>query len=258
MTFRAWGACAVGGVALLGIAGSLVSGPAYAEPGKPGDRRAARRQDPGQKIIPSVEFHNVDLREAVRSLFRGAGVSYSISPEVQGIITVSLRNVVLETALQNILRQVDATYRIESGVYDIVLRESVGSHSARPAPRSHSSIVPEPNVPSAVTSDGGFLYVVQSRRLYKVRKSDLRVVARGDLQQLVLERVDVRAALEELSGSTGITFKIPPDLRGKVTMTMGGNRTFGATLEEILRQVGATYRIEAGVYTITARKPGRR
>jgi hypothetical protein len=80
------------------------------------------QQDVSNQIIPSLEFEQADVREALRSLFRSVGVSYSIAPEVQGTVTVSLKSVTFETALQNITRQVDATYRVEAGIYQIVRR----------------------------------------------------------------------------------------------------------------------------------------
>src|SRR5580693_10046632 len=81
---------------------------------------SAQSEDVSQKTIPSLELEQADVREALRALFKNVNVSYSIAPEVQGPVTVSLKNVTFETALQNVLRQVDATYRIEAGVYEIV------------------------------------------------------------------------------------------------------------------------------------------
>jgi hypothetical protein len=80
-------------------------------------------QDVGNQNIPSLELDSADVREALRALFKNVGVSYSIAPEVQGTVTVSLRNVTFDAALQNILKQVNATYRVEGGIYQIVLRE---------------------------------------------------------------------------------------------------------------------------------------
>src|SRR4051812_4403099 len=81
--------------------------------------------DPGQQMISSLDLDSVDVREALRALFKNVGVSYSIAPEVQGTVTVNLRNVTFEAALQNILKQVDGTYRIEGGVYQIIKREDI-------------------------------------------------------------------------------------------------------------------------------------
>ena len=85
--------------------------------------RANAQDDPSNKIIPSLDLDQADVRDALKILFRNVGVSYSISPEVQGTVTVSLKNVPFETALQNILKQVTATYRVEAGIYQIILRE---------------------------------------------------------------------------------------------------------------------------------------
>src|SRR5579859_6133493 len=75
--------------------------------------RSLAQDGPGNKDVPSLEFNQADVREALRALFKNVGVSYSIAPEVQGTITCDLKHVPFETALQNILSQVDATYRIE-------------------------------------------------------------------------------------------------------------------------------------------------
>lgn len=85
--------------------------------------KALAQTDPGTTIIPTLELQQADVRDALRALFRNVNVNYTIAPEVQGTVTVQLKNVLFETALQNILKQVDATYRIESGVYQIVRRE---------------------------------------------------------------------------------------------------------------------------------------
>ncbi len=85
---------------------------------------AAAQEDVSQKQVSSLELNQADVREALRSVFKNVNVSYSIAPEVQGTVTVSLKNVTLEVALQNILRQVDATYRIEAGVYEILKKQA--------------------------------------------------------------------------------------------------------------------------------------
>lgn len=94
--------------------------------------QAMAQEDPGVKIIPSLELEQADVRDALRALFRNVSVNYSIAPEVQGTVTVSLKNVLFETALQQVLRQVDATYRINSGVYEIIKRERVVITSGEP------------------------------------------------------------------------------------------------------------------------------
>jgi hypothetical protein len=89
---------------------------------------ARAQEDVGGQVIQSLELEQADVREALRILFKNVNISYSIAPEVQGFVTVSLKRIPFETALQSILNQVDATYRVEGGVYHIIKREA-------PAPR---------------------------------------------------------------------------------------------------------------------------
>lgn len=99
---------------------------------------ASAQEDISQKTIPSLELDQADVREALRALFKNVNVSYSIAPEVQGTVTVSLKNVSFDLALQNILRQIDATYRVEGGVYEIVKRAEVTA----PTPGNTEELTP--------------------------------------------------------------------------------------------------------------------
>ena len=99
---------------------------------------AAAQEDISQKQIPSLELDQADVREALRALFKNVNVSYSIAPEVQGTVTVSLKNVTFDLALQNVLRQVDATYRVEGGVYEIVRK----AHLTAPTPGAAEEVTP--------------------------------------------------------------------------------------------------------------------
>ena len=105
---------------------------------------ASAQEDVTQKQIASLELEQADVREALRALFKNVNVSYSIAPEVQGPITVSLKNVTFETALQNVLRQVDATYRVEAGVYEIVKKAeniSANQKDTESAPKTDTKII---------------------------------------------------------------------------------------------------------------------
>jgi len=113
---------------------------------------ARQSEDVSQKLIPSLELEQADVREALRALFKDVGVSYSIAPEVQGSVTVSLKNVTFATALQNVLRQLDATYRVEGGVYEIIKRVDTVApvpEGRGPAPTSSSLIVKRIKIRSA-------------------------------------------------------------------------------------------------------------
>ncbi len=76
--------------------------------------------DPRDKIIPSLELQDADVRDAIRMLFKTAGVPYTLSDQVQGTVTVTLTNVPFETALRSILGQVEATYEVTGGIYNII------------------------------------------------------------------------------------------------------------------------------------------
>ena len=85
---------------------------------------ASAQIDVTVQIVPAVEAKGADVRETVRQLFQWAGMSYTINADVQGTLDLRLRNVPWEVALQTVLRQVDATYRVEGGVFQIVRREN--------------------------------------------------------------------------------------------------------------------------------------
>ena len=73
--------------------------------------------------ISSAEYQNSDLREVLKTLFKEVNASYSIPPDIQGQITLSMKEAKFELVLQNVLAQVGATYRYEGGVFVILKRE---------------------------------------------------------------------------------------------------------------------------------------
>ncbi|MCB0825828.1 MAG: hypothetical protein KDC26_06535, partial [Armatimonadetes bacterium] len=85
----------------------------------------AQQDDPGNKIIPSVELDQSDVRDALKLVFRSSGISYTVAPDVQGVITISVTNQPLRTVLRNILNQVDSTWREEGGIYNIIRKPQV-------------------------------------------------------------------------------------------------------------------------------------
>jgi hypothetical protein len=86
--------------------------------------RAYAQDDVSTKIIPSIELDQADIRDALKILFKNVGVSYSVDPAVVGTVTVRMTNQPFETVLRNILNQVDATYRVEAGIYTIIRKEA--------------------------------------------------------------------------------------------------------------------------------------
>src|SRR5579863_5325383 len=79
--------------------------------------------DVSNQTIASLDLQDVDVRDAIRALFKNVNANYVVAPEVQGTVTVQLKNIKFEVALRNILDQVKATYRIEGGIFNIIKRE---------------------------------------------------------------------------------------------------------------------------------------
>ena len=80
--------------------------------------------DQSAVILSSVVFAATDIRQAVRWIFQRMDQSYTIDPDVAGTVTLSLLDVPTEEALQAIVRQAHATYRVEGGVFQVVRTET--------------------------------------------------------------------------------------------------------------------------------------
>ncbi len=98
------------------LAGYLVSVPLKSIAQDPGNQ--------GNQIVPAIDLDQADVRDALKILFRATGANYTVASDVQGTVTVHLKDVAFETVLRNITNQVDATYRIEGGVYNIIKKPS--------------------------------------------------------------------------------------------------------------------------------------
>src|SRR5580700_3985676 len=83
--------------------------------------------DVSNQVIASLDLQDVDVRDAIRALFKNVNANYVVAPEVQGTVTIQLKNVKFEVALRNILDQVKATYRIEGGIFNIIKRDDTGA-----------------------------------------------------------------------------------------------------------------------------------
>lgn len=88
---------------------------------------AMAQDDPRDRMVSSLELDQADIRDALKLLFRMVQANYTVNPDVQGTVTISLQNVPFETALRAVLNQVDATWRVEGGIYNIIKK-------AEPAP----------------------------------------------------------------------------------------------------------------------------
>lgn len=89
-----------------------------------GSGQVTSATDPSQQIVPSLEMESADIREALRALFKSVNIPYIVANDVVGQVTVNLKNVPFETALQAVLKQVDATYKVEGSIYNIIKRQA--------------------------------------------------------------------------------------------------------------------------------------
>jgi hypothetical protein len=85
---------------------------------------APAQEDPRDKVF-TKRFEQVEVRRALKWLFGKMEVSYLIAPDVQGTVSLEVKDCKPETLLRHIVVQVDGTYRMGGGIYPIVKRERV-------------------------------------------------------------------------------------------------------------------------------------
>jgi len=67
-----------------------------------------------------VGFNNVEIHRALKTVMRDFKVSYTVSSEVKGTVTLASDYEELPRFLHDLLLQVNATFRVEKGVYNII------------------------------------------------------------------------------------------------------------------------------------------
>jgi hypothetical protein len=116
--------------------------------------------DLSQKRV-TVKYDQADIRYVLKQLFESVGANYSIDPQVQGTVTVSLTDVPFEVALNTILRQLDLTYRIENGVYYVTVRKPEEAPAPTPDTRTEEA-APQVNLPEKIQLNTANIYLVAS------------------------------------------------------------------------------------------------
>jgi hypothetical protein len=89
---------------------------------------------PQDMLLGKVSYENADVRLVLKELFGLGGVKFSIAPEVQGIVMMDLHNVSLETAIRNVLKQVDASSKVTATGLEISRIEWSPKSSEVPPP----------------------------------------------------------------------------------------------------------------------------
>lgn len=93
---------------------------------------ALSSKDMRDKIIPHLDLRNIDVRNAIDIIFKDTDASYTVDGGVQGKITVKAEQKPFETVLRNILNQIGASYRIQQGIYEIVMRKRLSVSRFQP------------------------------------------------------------------------------------------------------------------------------
>jgi len=171
-----------------------------------------------------LEFENLDVHEALRKVFAFTRRKLDLDPHVQGTVTVSLKDVTLGTALENITRQVGAQ-----------ARQDLDAVRVFPRPTGHTARVILPVTAALPTKVGQFVNGTG--------------VSEGPLDITCLHS-PVRTVVQMIFERSHASYSIDLDVEGQVTLT-ANHVTYDAALQAVLSQVGATYRVENGKYIIT-------
>ncbi len=86
--------------------------------GQPSPPRDAFKEEEPQDF--SIEMNGAQIEETVRLLCKSAKKEYVIDSQVKGPVNVKLEKVSFRVALEAVVNSVNATYRVENGVYHIV------------------------------------------------------------------------------------------------------------------------------------------
>lgn len=144
------------------------------------------------EISPPVtvkdEMRDVGL--VLQEIFRKAGRRYVLDPTVKGKVVLPISTASVEDTLTFVLRQVDARYVVQNGVYLISLTPQqapkdpgggMGDPNAIRFPRAARP----PRVSRLIFSDETHLYVSWGDDLLRVRKSDLKIESRVSLAPIL-------------------------------------------------------------------------
>ena len=126
-----------------------------------------------QASTSSSEANQTDVREALTKLFQSVGVKFSIEPTVKGTVTYSVRNVTFDTMLEIILRQVDATYRVDNGEFQIYMK--------RPAPMTRNPWDRSSESSEGISFKVGSVPLITSAPERTIGRSTAQVLAISDL-----------------------------------------------------------------------------
>ncbi len=80
-----------------------------------------------ERNLASIDYENSDVREVLKTIFKEFNINYSLHSNVQGKITLHMRNVSFENALKAVVTLVGAEYRLENQAYVIEKKRKLGA-----------------------------------------------------------------------------------------------------------------------------------
>ncbi len=109
---------------------------------------AFAQQDLSEKTV-TLKYDQADVRYVLKQLFDSVGANYSLDPNVQGTVTVSITNAPFSVALRAVLDPLNLVAREEGGVYYVTVRrqEEVPTTTA---PTETPEEEPQTNMPEKI------------------------------------------------------------------------------------------------------------
>ena len=159
---------------------------------------------PGQYRIGSLNFFNAEITLVLKSLADLSGANIVIGPAVKGAITIRLKDVTVEQALNDITKMAGLVYTVSDGAYFINTPDAL--HADVAADEAHAVITPRHLAPADIISALGIAYRdVQAKELV-----GRRVVLSGRAKRLESALAFIKE-IDVLSTAGGAPEALPAD-----------------------------------------------
>jgi len=86
-----------------------------------------------QQTVPAAKFDDVDLREALRTLAKKSGFTYSVSPSLQGQVTCDIKKKPLLDVLLQLLDPLRGSFVMEGGILQFEAIDELENRPLNPA-----------------------------------------------------------------------------------------------------------------------------
>ena len=123
----------------------------------------ARAQDAGADKPIVLNLNNVDIKTALRLLFKSAGITnYTIADNVQGYANINTgAGVPFTVALGQLLNSVNSAFTVDNGSYNVAIK--------RPTPPPAAVVIPGPNATTVVPGETNAASTAdQPKRFYPI------------------------------------------------------------------------------------------